>query len=386
MHKKMEQPKINVGILSADEICVKNNPANESFILKDVVFGIDFHWERREDQEFRGELKIIREKGKLTAVNVIPLEEYLESVISSEMAATSSIELLKAHAVVSRSWLMAQIEKARRHDHPHPCPEQDTPDEYIRWWGREDHENFDVCADDHCQRYLGISRISTPFASRAVADTFGEFLTWEGEICDTRYYKCCGGRTERFETCWESIAHPYLTSVADSDADGHVFCNTSDRAILGQVLNDFDLETNDFYRWQQSFTQQELSQLIRRKTGLDFGGIRDLIPVETGDSGRIVRLKIVGVKCTKIIGKELMIRKALSETHLYSSAFTVEKIGQTAETDSLPSAFVLHGSGWGHGVGLCQIGAAVMAAKGYNYRQILAHYFPESKLERLYSR
>ncbi|MDR1783575.1 MAG: SpoIID/LytB domain-containing protein, partial [Dysgonamonadaceae bacterium] len=253
----MEQPLINVGIISADEICVKNNPKNNSFILKDVIFGIDFHWERREDQEFSGELKIIHEKGKLTAVNVIPLEEYLESVISSEMSATSSIELLKAHAVISRSWLMAQIEKSKSPDKGKYASITETESEYVRWWDREDHENFDVCADDHCQRYQGITRISTPYAKEAVYATFGEFLTYNGKICDTRFYKCCGGRTETFDSCWEPAPHPYLASVADSDGDGNVFCDTDDREILSQVLNDYDLETTNFYRWTQVYTQEE---------------------------------------------------------------------------------------------------------------------------------
>ncbi|MDR1764429.1 MAG: SpoIID/LytB domain-containing protein [Dysgonamonadaceae bacterium] len=380
----MTQPEISIGILSAGEICVKNNPGNNSFIIKNVVFGKEFHWERREDQEFRGELKIIRENGLLTAVNVIPIEEYLESVISSEMSAASSLEFLKAHAVISRSWLMAQIEKSKSPDKGKHASITETETEYIRWWDREDHENFDVCADDHCQRYQGIARVSSPCVKEAVQATFGEFLTYEGRICDTRFYKCCGGRTENFESCWEPEPHSYLTSIVDTDADGSVFCDTKDSAVLAQFLNDYDLETTDFYRWQVTYSQEEISNLIKRKTGWDFGQIIDLQPVEIGASGRIVRLKIIGTKLVKTIGKELFIRKALSESHLYSSAFTVGKKFADADRSGIPSEFTLHGSGWGHGVGLCQTGAAVMAAKGFNYKQILEHYFPGSKLEKLY--
>jgi SpoIID/LytB domain protein len=388
----MKQPKIAVGIVSAYEICIKNDPENDSFILRNVPIGIDFHWERKENQTFKGELKIIRENGKLTAVNIIPLEDYLESVISSEMAATSSAELLKAHAVISRSWLMAQIEKSRDASRDKFPSIIETETEYIRWYDREDHENFDVCADDHCQRYQGITKISTPFALEAVQATFGEFLVYDNKICDTRFYKCCGGKTEKFENCWEPIPHPYLTSITDENEEHVSFCDTHDKEILSQVLNDYDLETLDFYRWQVQYTQAEISELIRRKTGWDFGYILDLIPVETGDSGRIIRLKIVGTQMAKIIGKELFIRKALSESHLYSSAFTVEKTGHLPTgteshekpVETIPATFVLHGWGWGHGVGLCQIGAAVMAAKGYDYRAILNHYFPGASLKKLY--
>jgi SpoIID/LytB domain protein len=367
----MKQPEISVGILSADEIQVKNNPAHASFILKEVPIGIDFHWERKEDQEFKGELKIIREGDKLTAINLIPIEDYLVSVISSEMNATGYIELLKAHAVISRSWLLAQKEKASQLHQSQTAysPVTETADEYIRWYDREDHAHFDVCADDHCQRYQGITRASTPQVKEAVESTFGEVLLYDNKICDTRFSKCCGGITEKFENCWEPIPHPYLDSVADP------FCNTNDKNVLSQVLNNYDQETLDFYRWKVEYSKEEISDLIRRKSGWDFGEIRDLIPVERGPSGRIIRLKIVGAQLTKTIGKELFIRKVLSETHLYSSAFEVKK-----EKDK----FVLNGSGWGHGVGLCQIGAAVMAKEGYTYKEILAHYFSGAELKKCY--
>jgi SpoIID/LytB domain protein len=374
----MKQPEISVGILSADDVQIQHNPANDSFIILNVPIGIHFHWERKENQEFRGELKIIREDNQLAVINMIPIEEYLTSVISSEMNAMSDIELLKAHAVVSRSWLLAQKEKASRLQQPETnyVSVVETEEEYIRWYDREDHARFDVCADDHCQRYQGITRAFTPEVTEAVKSTCGEVLLYDNQICDTRYSKCCGGRTEKFENCWEPVPHPYLDSVADP------FCHTDDWKILRRVLNDYDWPTSDFYRWQLAYSQDEISRLICRKSGWNFGKIKDLIPVERGQSGRIIRLKIVGTQMTKIVGKELFIRKILSESHLYSSAFEVEK---EYAGEEVPMKFRLTGAGWGHGVGLCQIGAAVMAREGYTYREILTHYFPRSILKKLYS-
>jgi SpoIID/LytB domain protein len=363
----MTQPQIQVGILSANEIRVINNPAHSSFIIKEVPVGIHFHWERKEDQEFKGELRIIRDENKLVAINVIPVEDYLISVISSEMSATSYIELLKAHAVISRSWLLAQKEKASQIDHYSSVIE--TKEEYIQWYDREDHALFDVCADDHCQRYQGITRASTPEVNEAVECTFGEVLLYNERICDTRFSKCCGGTTEKFENCWESVPHPYLDSITDP------FCNTNDKKVLSQVLNRDDLETRDFYRWKVEYSQEAISDLVRKKSGWDFGTIQDLVPLERGPSGRIIRLKLIGSKMSKIIGKELFIRKVLSETHLYSSAFEINK---------KQDKFILTGKGWGHGVGLCQIGAAVMAGKGYTYKEILKQYFPIAKIKRIY--
>jgi len=380
-------------------------PVNEkgaSFALHSVTIGVDFHWQRSEDQVFRGDLKIIIENGKLTAVNIISLEEYLKSVISSEMSATSSEELLKAHAVISRGWLMAQSEKRNASQKGAQKFISDTrkDNEIIKWYDREDHLNFDVCADDHCQRYQGITRESTPAVEKVIEATAGEVLTYNGTICDTRYYKCCGGVTELFENVWEPVNHPYLQKVTDNtevpegydtDLTGNknsekwilgnpdAFCNTSDKEVLKQVLNDYDQETNDFYRWKVKYTQQELSDLVRLKTGIDFGTITDMKPRERGVSGRIIRLEITGTKKKMIIGKELEIRKALSKSHLYSSCFFVEKVVE----EGIPF-FVLNGAGWGHGVGLCQIGAAVMGSKGYSYREILEHYFPGSVLEKKY--
>jgi stage II sporulation protein D len=372
------------------------------FTLCDVVIGIDFHWERKENQSFKGALQFLAEKDQITAVNILSVEDYLMSVISSEMNATSSAELLKAHAVISRSWLLAQIEKSTSIQSKKKKYEAyfRNEEELMRWWDREDHSNYDVCADDHCQRYQGVTRASTLAVENAVEQTRGEVLAYQGHICDTRFSKCCGGVTELFEYAWEPVNHPYLRKVIDHAVtpDGYnlnlttedaakqwilgnppAFCNSSDRNILSQVLNDYDQETNDFYRWKVSYSQQELSELVKTRTEIDFGMIQELIPLERGASGRIVRLKIVGDKKELIIGKELQIRKALSKTHLYSSAFIVAK-----EIAGDQVRFELTGAGWGHGVGLCQIGAAVMADKGYTYREILLHYFRGAGLEKRY--
>jgi len=378
------------------------NSANASFTLHDVTIGLDFHWQRKEDQVFKGNLRLYIEGNKVYAVNVLSIEDYLTSVISSEMSATSSSELLKAHAVISRSWLLAQIEKSRSLNNIEAKYNTNTrtDSEIIQWYDREDHKNFDVCADDHCQRYQGITRSSTPVVEQVIEETFGEVLAYKDAICDTRYYKCCGGITELFENVWEPVNHPYLQKVIDNPAhpEGYnleidkeemakkwilgnpeSFCNTSDKMVLSQVLNDYDQETKDFYRWNVSYTQEELSDLVKTRTGIDFGTVTDLIPLERGASGRIIRLKIVGTKKTMVIGKELEIRKALSKSHLYSSCFIVEKISENKVTK-----FILYGAGWGHGVGLCQIGAAVMGSKGYSYREILMHYFRGAVLEKRY--
>ena len=310
--------------------------------------------------------------------------------------------MLKAHAVISRSWLLAQVEKNKALNRAVLVYNSNlrTGSEIVRWYDREDHLNFDVCADDHCQRYQGITRASSPVVEKVIEETFGEVLSYDGQICDSRYYKCCGGITELFENVWEPVSHPYLQRVVDNPVDpvGYnlkidkeelaikwiqgnpdSFCNTSDKTILSQILNDYDQETQDFFRWTVRYTQSEISQLIRARTGIDFGTVNDLVPLERGVSGRIIRLKIQGTLNTMVIGKELEIRKALSKSHLYSSCFFVEKINENKEI-----TFVLHGAGWGHGVGLCQIGAAVMGSKGYSYREILMHYFKNAVLEKRY--
>lgn len=404
---RVHEGKIRIKTREGDifaESGVTFSPADATvadFTLHNVIIGVDFHWERSEDQVFRGSLKLLAEGENITAVNIIPVEEYLHSVISSEMNAESPAELLKAHAVISRGWLLAQISKERilkkKGGSSQACTI--TGNEIIKWYDREDHIHFDVCADDHCQRYQGITRMSTPEVVKAVDDTEGQVLTFNGVICDTRYYKCCGGATELFENVWEPVSHPYLIKVTDNNVDHNTnidlsdeaaarrwilsrpdaFCNTSDRKILSMVLNDYDQETSDFYRWKVRHTQADLSSIVKEKTGIDFGLLTELKPLQRGVSGRIIRLEIRGTKKTMVIGKELEIRKALSKSHLYSSCFFAEKTVENGET-----FFILHGAGWGHGVGLCQIGAAVMGTKGYGYREILAHYFPGSAIEKKY--
>lgn len=344
-----------------------------SFTLNDVTIGVGFHWERQEKQTFRGTLRLVVEVDKVLAINELPVEQYLESVISSEMSATSSPELLKAHAVISRSWLLYQMKK--REESRQSKEEKGffsfvkKEDELLRWYDREDHTLFDVCADDHCQRYQGITRASSPAVAEAIKATRGQVLTYENELCDARFSKCCGGQTEEFQYCWENIKKPYLVSVSDP------FCHTNDKRILSQVLNDYDQETPDFYEWRVEYTQEELTELVNRKTKLDLGDIVDLVPLDRGMSGRIWRLQIVGTKRSFIIGKELEIRRALSETHLYSSAFKVEK---------RDGRFIIKGRGWGHGVGLCQIGAAVMGEKGYDYDDILLYYYRGAEIKQEY--
>ena len=393
-----------------DELSFTPQQDTSSFFeLQDVTIGINFHWERKEVQRFKGELKIIVEDDRLTAINIIPIEDYLTSVISSEMSATASLELLKAHAVISRSWLLNKLKvangKLKVIMHPDNTANFELstlPSQLIKWYDHEAHKNFDVCADDHCQRYQGITRTSTPQAIEAVFATRGEVLMYEGEICDARFSKCCDGAFEEFQNCWENVKHPYLIGQRDSktetrlpdltkevEADKWIrtspaaFCNTHNKQVLSQVLNNYDQETTDFYRWRVCYSQQELSELIHKRSGIEFGKIIDLIPVERGTSGRLVRLKIVGTLRTLIIGKELEIRRTLSSSHLYSSAFVVDKEYKEDEKE-IPSRFILTGSGWGHGVGLCQIGAAVMGEQGYKYKEILSHYYPGSAIEQQY--
>ena len=380
---------------------VPENEERASFLLQDVTIGIGFHWQRHENQRFRGGVELVTEDKKIRVINQVMVEEYLRSVISSEMNATSSVELLKAHAVISRSWLMAQIAKRNAieaTDTPYQS-ECNSEEEHIKWYDREEHDTYDVCADDHCQRYQGITRASTAAVNEAVNATFGEVLCYNGNIADARFSKCCGGVTELFENCWEPAPHPYLTARLDN-AEGvlpdlrneenartwimsypDTFCNTNNKSILSQVLNGYDRETSQFFRWHIEYEQDEMSALVKRRSGIDFGTIEELQPIERGPSGRITRLRIVGSKRTMIVGKELEIRRWLSDSHLYSSAFVVEK-----QPYYNKSKFILHGAGWGHGVGLCQIGAAVMGANGYKYPEILAHYFQGTELKHLYSK
>ncbi len=437
----MREPEINVGIVSAQEINFSLNmnyfakgeivrgeqkvtfneggilwngnlykelmftpqEDNASFSLYDVTIGINFHWERKETQIFSGALRLVVEEDKITAINILPAEDYLISVISSEMKATSSLEFLKAHAVVSRSWLFAQIEKrksVKENNNFFSFTKTDT--EYIRWYDRDEHTIFDVCADDHCQRYQGITKATNQAVVEAVKATRGQLLMHGRSICDARFSKCCGGVSEEFENCWENKHLPYLTAIRDVEdskqsplpdltqeeaanvwirTEPEAFCNTNDKRILSEILNHYDQETTDFYRWKVFYTQSELSELIRKRSKIDFGFIIDLIPVQRGKSGRITKLKIVGSLHTLIIGKELKIRRTLSDTHLFSSAFVVDK---GPLKNGFPESFTLIGAGWGHGVGLCQIGAAVMGEKGYKYDEILLHYYKGADIRKFY--
>ena len=453
MHFTGKQPMVSVGIVSGEKICFSLNKPytakgnlidgeqtvefheggilwngnqyreltfhpgsnDASFSLHDVTIGVNFHWERKETQTFLGTLRLVVDSDKVCAINELPVESYLESVISSEMSATSSIELLKAHAVISRSWLLSQIEQRRQRQ----TGEGNNgffsfirkDDELIKWYDREDHTIFDVCADDHCQRYQGITKATSPQVQQAINATRGQILMDGNEICDARFSKCCGGVTEEFQYCWENIKKPYLVGIRDllNSQDGcsgkdieantlpdltieanaeqwirttpKSFCNTNDKHILSEVLNDYDQETTDFYRWHLTYTQEQIKTLLTNKLKIEFGDIVDIVPVERGTSGRISRLKIVGTEHTFTVGKELEIRRALSESHLYSSAFVVDK--ENIE-NGIPQTFHLIGAGWGHGVGMCQIGAAVMGAKGYKYDNILLHYYRGAEIKKIY--
>ena len=379
--------------------------ADASFSLSDVTIGVNFHWERKETQTFLGTLRFVVESDKICAINELPVEKYLESVISSEMSATSSLELLKAHAVISRSWLLAQMKKRRdvAESGNNFFSFTKKEDMLIRWYDREDHTIFDVCADDHCQRYQGITKETSPHVAEAIRQTKGQVLLDGDEICDARFSKCCGGVTEEFQYCWEDTPKNYLTAVRDialgiestlpnltneEEAEKWIrfnppaFCNTQDKRILSQVLNDYDQETVDFYRWKVTLTQEKLQQLIADRLKMDLGSILDMKSVERGTSGRISKLQIIGTKKTFTIGKELEIRRTLSDSHLLSSAFIVDKYD--IDEQGVPQRFELIGAGWGHGVGLCQIGAAVMGEEGYLYDAILLHYYQGAEIKKLY--
>ena len=385
------EPTVSVGIMQAREIRSEQHPGH--FTLHGVTIGKQFHWQQQEEQHFEGTLRLIPDGDRTWAVNDIPIEKYLKSVISSEMNPSAPIEFLKAHAIVSRSWLLAQLEHRRHSTAPkqsvQPAKQAttETPEApnnpkspiipeatLVRWYDREDHTLFDVCADDHCQRYQGLARI-TDAAVQASADTYGQVLTYEGRVVDARFSKCCGGITEEYETCWDDTRHPELSSVSDLDADGHPFCDTHDDGLLHTILNNYDTVTHDFYHWRVSYSPQQLGQLIKEKTGIDLGSVSALIPIERGPSGRISRLRIVGTNRTLVVGKELEIRRTLSPTHLYSSRFTPTLFN---------GIWTLDGYGWGHGVGMCQIGAAVMASRGYTCHQIIRHYYPHADIEKLW--
>lgn len=382
------------------------NATTDSFTVHDVVIGINFHWERKEHQTFQGALKLkLDADGNLLVINLVPLEQYVTSVISSEMSATANLELLKAHSIISRGWLLAQIKPwriERQADWSNGSiqPNAQGEQELIRWYAKEAHTEFDVCADDHCQRYQGITKATEPRVFETIKSTRGQVLTFDETICDARFSKCCGGMVEEYGAAWDNRKLGYLTVLYDGEqfpaafklpltdeanarqwilGNPPAFCNTQDKEVLSRILPGFDQETTDFYRWQVTWLQEELRALLQKKLGGDFGAVLKLEPVERAASGRLVKLRIVGEKATLVIGKELEIRRALSPSHLYSSAFIIE-----ADSSPIPKSFTLHGAGWGHGVGLCQIGAALMAERDYGYENILTHYYPGAALHRLY--
>ena len=365
---------------------------NSTFELSNVTIGNRFHWERKEDQVYQGDLVLhLREDGTICAINEISLENYLKSVISSEMSAEAPIEFLRAHAILSRSWLLAGLDRRKRENTSVGKNIQEKG-EVMRWYDREDHDLFDVCSDDHCQRYHGITKVISQRAEEAIRKTNGRVMTYQGKICDARYSKACGGITENFETAWNDKRVPYLRSISDASTFHHpigteeeatawilsrpdAYCNTKDAHLLERILPEVDRETKDFFRWEVEYSRKELEEILQKQTGFDFGELTEIVPISRGPSGRISRLRIVGSKKSMVVGKELEIRRCLSDTHLYSSAFIVR-----LEADRV----VFHGAGWGHGVGLCQIGAAVMATQGFSAEEILKHYFRGVEIRKIY--
>ncbi len=392
---------------AGDEIKLVPVDESSSFVVRDVIIGIDFHWEQKQDQQFQGALRLkLGADKRLTVINEVPVEAYLTSVISSEMSAMADAELLKAHAVISRSWLLAQMTpwKRARVKSDAKIEVVNGERQLIRWYDQETHTDFDVCADDHCQRYQGVTKATSPMVFDAIQATFGRVLTFSEELCDARFSKSCGGMTESFDAAWADERRAYLAVSFDgknfptefalpltdeANAESWIrssppaFCNTTDPKVLGKILPDFDQATRDFYRWRVTIAQEELQELLRRKLGIEFGTIRKLEPVKRAESGRLVKLRIVGERETLVIGKELEIRRALSPSHLYSSAFVIETSGNGS---AAPENFTLIGAGWGHGVGLCQIGAALMAERGYSFEQILAHYYRGARVQALYTK
>jgi SpoIID/LytB domain protein len=375
---------------------------DSTFKLFNVTIGSHFHWERKEDQTFQGNLILqARKDGTIAVINEIPVEDYLTSVISSEMSPAAPLEFLKAHAIISRSWLLAGLGRREKTKETSTRVRKiiEKEGEVIRWYDREDHDFFDVCADDHCQRYQGITKIISKQAEEAVRETRGMVITYQDKICDARYSKACGGITEEFATAWDDKRVPYLTSISDSPvphqpigteeddelhwilSDPEAYCNTKDERLLEKVLPDFDQETKNFFRWRVEYSREELEEILREKSGFDFGTLQEIVPLRRGPSGRISRLKIVGSKKSMVVGKELEIRRWLSRSHLFSSAFVVKvKYNPHGEIER----FTIHGAGWGHGVGLCQIGAAVMATKGFSTEEILKHYFWGIEIKKFY--
>lgn len=388
----------SIRLRGQEESTLRLGQANEAhsgqaLTLFNVTIGSRFHWERTENQTFQGNLTLLpRDDKTIAVINEIPLEDYLKSVISSEMSDAAPMEFLKAHAIISRSWLLAALDRKKKTKETSESSEKITDEKVIRWHDREEHDLFDVCADDHCQRYQGVTKIISKQAEEAVCETHGMVITYQDEICDARYSKACGGITENFDTAWDDKQIHYLGSISDAPFSHHpigteeeasawilsapdAYCNTKDDRLLNKILPAFDRETKAFFRWRVEYSRAELEEILREKSGFDFGTLKEIVPVTRGPSGRISRLKILGSKKSMVVGKELEIRRWLSRTHLYSSAFIVTIEG---------GRFIFHGAGWGHGVGLCQIGAAVMAAKGFSTEKILRHYFRGTEIKKIY--
>jgi len=389
----VRSPLIRLTAQEGSTLRLRQARSGQAFTIFNVTIGYHFHWERKEDQTFQGDLILrAREDGTIAAINEIPLEDYLISVISSEMNADAPMEFLKAHAILSRSWLLSGLGRRKKADGTSIPTGKVTKGEVIRWYDQEDHDLFDVCADDHCQRYQGIMKIVSKQVEEAVRETRGMVITYQDEICDARYSKACGGLTEDFDTAWDNERVPYLTSISDASilhqsirteeeasawilSEPEAYCHTKDEGLLKKILPDFDRETKDFFRWRVEYSQTELEEILREKSGFDFGTLKEIVPLRRGPSGRISRLKIIGSKRGIVVGKELEIRRWFSRSHLYSSAFFVMNEGER---------FIFHGAGWGHGVGLCQIGAAVMANQGFSVEKILRHYYQGIEIKKIY--
>ncbi len=345
---------------------------NTLTVLHDVTIGIQFHWEREEDDDYPYILEFCKSSAKkIMAINELPVERYLESVISSEMSGDCPSALLHAHTVIARSWLLAQM--------------QNPP-----------HVNYLVCHDDHCQRYQGMRRW-TKSAGNAVKDTHGEVLTYQGEICDTRYSKSCGGITENFENCWPPQKVSYCQTIVDAPENKispvpdltkeenvrtwvtfrpASFCNATPQE-LERLLVEYDREIKDLFRWEVIYSQDEITKLIESKTQRKLGQLKEIKTGKRGRSGRLLSIDFIGTTGNIHVDDQLEIRRVLSPSHLYSACFVVDTEGGK---DSVPDKFILRGGGWGHGVGLCQIGAAVMSTHGYDYKQILQHYYRGTEL------
>jgi SpoIID/LytB domain protein len=389
----VRSPLIRLTAQEGSTLRLRQARSGQAFTIFNVTIGYHFHWERKEDQTFQGDLILrAREDGTIAAINEIPLEDYLISVISSEMNADAPMEFLKAHAILSRSWLLSGLGRRKKADGTSIPTGKVTKGEVIRWYDQEDHDLFDVCADDHCQRYQGIMKIVSKQVEEAVRETRGMVITYQDEICDARYSKACGGLTEDFDTAWDNERVPYLTSISDASilhqsirteeeasawilSEPEAYCHTKDEGLLKKILPYFDRETKDFFRWRVEYSQTELEEILREKSGFDFGTLKEIVPLRRGPSGRISRLKIIGSKRGIVVGKELEIRRWLSRSHLYSSAFFVMNEGER---------FIFHGAGWGHGVGLCQIGAAVVANQGFSAEKILRHYYQGIEIKKIY--